>query len=144
MAYCTNANVASEFKDITFSSSTIVTDTEVDAFIAQVDAMIDGKLGNKYTVPITGSGALLIVKMISIYLTAYRVQSILELKTGETDKETSARNKNKDSAEKMLEDIFSGKMKLTDATLSTSHDGVKGYTYSNDIEAAASVTTDMW
>ena len=52
MAYSTNAQVASEFKSITFSSSTSVTDTEVDRFIVEADEEINYKIGRVYVVPI--------------------------------------------------------------------------------------------
>lgn len=83
MAYCTVTDVASEFKSITFSSTTPVTDTEVTNFIAMDEAVINGRLGLKYTVPITGTSSLLIMKKISLLLVVGKVKNLMAVKSGE-------------------------------------------------------------
>jgi len=144
MAYCSASNVTNEFKSITFDSNTPVTSSDIAEFIAQIDAYIDGKLYFRYTTPITGANSLLILKSISTYLVASRVSKILELKTGETDKNQLVIDKNKKDATNMLKEIFDGSLVLSDATLRSANCGVYGYTYDNDVEASVNVTDDQW
>ncbi len=144
MAYCTNAHVASEFKDIVFSSGTVVTDTEVDRFIAEQDAVINGKVGLKYEVPLTGASSLLIARMICTALVAARISKIIAMKTGKPPKDQARINDEGDSAMKMLGEIVSGKLLLSDSDLAVSHDGVSSYNYNNDITHSFDVTTQQW
>ncbi len=72
MAYSTNSDIQSEFKSLTYNSNGI-TSAEVDAFIEQEDAFIDGIVGRKYETPVTGTYALRIMKTISVQLVASRV-----------------------------------------------------------------------
>lgn len=86
MAYSLNSEVASLFRDITFSSTTAVTDTEVDNIIDEVDAEINGLLYDHYEVPITGVESLKIMKMISRYKAGHVVKTILEVNEQTSDK----------------------------------------------------------
>jgi len=144
MAYCTTANVQSEFKDITFSASTSITSTEISDFIDQADAEINGRVGLVYVTPITGSIALLIIKSISIGIVTQRVKDILAVKTGNPDVEQEGRTNSAIAARKMLDEIVSGKMLLTDAVKRSSGDGVKSYTSINNIEHVFEKETNQW
>lgn len=144
MAYCTTTQVQGEFKNITFSASTSVTDTEVSAIISEVDAEIDGRLGVKYVTPITGTNALLICRTISIYLVAARVSKIQEIKTGEADKDQPRRVEEKLAALQMIKDIIDGKILLSDAIARSSYNGVRGYTYENSVESLIDVESEQW
>ena len=70
MAYCTEAQVEGEFKSVDFGASTAVTSDDITRFIEEADAFIDGKIGVRYVVPITGSISLLIIRTIAISLIA--------------------------------------------------------------------------
>lgn len=144
MAYSTTTQIQSEFKDITFSSTSAVTDTEVADIISMTDAEIDGRLGVRYTVPITGTSSLLICRTISTFITAARVSKIIEVKTGESDRDMPRRIEERNNALKMIEDIVSGKMLLSDAVAKGSKRGVRSYTYENDIQPAIDVTQEQW
>lgn len=128
MAYCTQAQIESEFKSMTFSATTPVTDTDITRFIVEADAKIDSKLAVKYTTPITGANSLIVVRTIAIKLIKHRIERIINVKTpsaaGNQGEETSLL----DEAEKELDDLAKGMAVLTDATLATSADGVKSYT----------------
>lgn len=143
MAYCTNTDVSSEFKGITFSSSTPVTADEVTEFIAQSDAVIDGYLNNKYVTPITGASSLAIVKMISIYMVSKRVKAILRVKTGGTG-ETENRGDFEDMAKSLINDLKSSKLNLPDATLVQSGGGIDSYTNTNDVPHIFDRDKDQW
>lgn len=144
MAYSTTNQIQSEFKDITFSATSSVTDTEVTEIISMTDAEIDARLGVKYEVPITGTSALLICRTISTYISAARISKIVEVKTGEADKDMPRRIEERNAALKMIEDIVAGKMLLSDATSRSTRGGVRSYNYDNDIEAEIDVTKDQW
>ena len=143
MAYCLNSDIASEFKNITFNASTSVTDTEVDELIAQSDEIIDGYLTNKYTVPITGAKALKVVKRISIGLTVQRLIPILRVKTGvdKLDQDTQSISTN---AERLLKDIISGSLDLSDAEKASTGQGFKSYANDNSLEHKFQRGIDQW
>ena len=142
MAYCTEAQIEGEFKDIDFDSTSKVSSDDITRFIAETDALIDSKVGLRYVVPITGATSLLLMRMICIFIIKERVNSIIEVKASEPGKNQETEKVN--AGMKMLEDIVEGKMLLSDSTLIASHDGVKGYTYSNDVETVFDVETEMW
>lgn len=143
MAYSTSSDIASEFKNITFDSNTSLTDTEVTEFIVQTDAIIDGYLNNKYSVPITGSTALSIVKRISIGLTVRRIIPILRVRTGVENLEQDTQSV-MDDAQKLLDDIIAGKIELTDASKASSSHGFKSYSYDNSLEYKFKREEDQW
>lgn len=144
MAYCTNAQVSSEFKGITFSASSSITDTEVDRFIEEADAEIDGKVSQVYTTPITGTVSLIIVRTISIWLVKDRINKILAVKTGNDEDNQSGEESLGSRARQMLNDIVDRKLDLPDATLVTASDGVKDYNYANSIEPTFKRGTVQW
>lgn len=150
MAYSTNADIASEFKDITFSATTKVTDTEVDGFIAQTDQEINGIIGVKYRVPITDVTALELLKSISISIVAARVASILRVKTPSPDpNQDSKGEKGEIWGRKMLDKISKGKVLLLDATgdeieLATTHDGIRSFNVDTDQQYTFKKNVDQW
>lgn len=129
MSYCTYSDVAKEFKSITFSSSTAVTDSQVTAFIAQADAVINAKIGLKYAMPITDTDALTILKMISVGMVADRVRDIVKTQSGDAQTSQQARPRGgattPASPWAMLDSIVKGDMLLGSAALASSADGVK-------------------
>lgn len=144
MAYCTEAQVEGEFKDVDFSASTVVTSDDITRFIAEADALIDGHLAGKYDTPITGATSLLIVRTISVLLVASRVRKILEVKGGDSSKGQAPKASEKKQAMSMLKQIKEGKILLTDATLANSYDGVKSYTSANDVTPETDVEEELW
>ena len=140
--YATAAQVETEFKGVTFSSSTQPTSTELSTMITEASAEIDARLAVKYTTPITGTNALVVVRSICVQLLKGRVNEIRGIKTGgDDDKDYTDPSK---LARDMLDKLASGKMKLTDATLAATADGVKSYTYTNSIEPNFDVEESQW
>src|ERR1035437_4082852 len=81
MAYCTNAEVSADFKNITFGVTGNVTSSAVDQFIAEADALINAYIGTVYTVPVTASGdGLNLLKLCSRSLVTGRIKKIMEVK----------------------------------------------------------------
>ena len=131
MAYCTQAQVESEFADITFSSTTKVTDTDVARFIAETDALIDGRLGLKYQVPIVGASSLVIVRMIAIAIVAARVRKILEIQNSTPGTSQQVQGKDQFDPWKALDQIVKGELKLSDSSLASTEDGIASYVAEN-------------
>lgn len=139
MAYCTNTHISSEFKDITFSTTTAVKDTEIDDWILQAGALIDGYVSSKYEVPVTGASSLLLLKMICIWLVKSRILSVLSVKTPQdkTKQDPDGPSLLKQAMD-LLKLIKSGQLPLTDAVSISTDDGLSSYlmneTISHDFE----------
>lgn len=134
MAYTTVDKVKSLFRRLeinaatgTSSLDTVVTTEEVDEFILEVDAEIDAKLSDHYTVPITGVEALKIVGKISRMKVAHMIKTILETTGQLSDRSQEVQTNLELKADKMLKEtipIWDSKccewvdpiLQLTDAT----------------------------
>lgn len=149
MAYATSTDIASEFKNITFDSSSAVTDAEVDGFIEQEEAVINATISNRYEIPVTGTEALKVLKKVTIDYVACRVAKILNLKKDipipekfvpQTLNECAAFRE----SQKLLFKIRDGKMILADAEAVSSEQGVKSYNASNNICPLWERDTKQW
>ncbi len=127
-AYFTVADVQSEFRSITFSTTTTPTLATVTAFVAQACVEIETKVGMKYAVPVTAADAVTLLQQIGISLVAGRVKNILPVKTGSEEVNTGGRGRPGDAmikwARDTLEQIRLGNLALQGATLAGSADGV--------------------
>lgn len=151
MAYSTAAQVASEFKSITFSSSTSVTDTEVDRFIDEADEVINSRIGLKYSLVdditlVDNPLAFPILRQISIWLVADRLREIMQVKDiGDDRIKQGARAPNSAArAEKMLDAIAKGTLLLRDVDLNTTHDGFKSFATDEGLEHQFKKDVDQW
>lgn len=142
MAYCTSANVQSEFKNLVFSATSTVQSAECDDFIAQADARINSILGARYVVPVTGTTALLIVKTFSIRIVTNRIKRILAIRAGLTELETFAEEDTE--IEDALKEFASGEATLVDAVLLVSGGGVASYNVDNEITQTIDPTDQQW
>lgn len=150
MPYCTKDEVKAELKALTTTSTTpIVSDANLDAWISQSDAEIDSRLATKFVVPITGTESLKIVKTISTYIVAERAARKLELMASppiQTEGKTIitiGKGTAKDGR-KMIEDIMEGKMVLSDATLKSSSMGIRSHNVSCEQEHKYKRNRDQW
>lgn len=145
MSYATTDQVQSEFKDVDFADAdAAITTTEVDRFLEEADAEIDINLSAVYQTPITGTQALVVVRMIAIWLTKSRVAEILRVKTGRPESDQDGEGGTAERARTMLRDLATGKLQLTDAVSSTSGGGVRSYTAENSIENVFDTTKQQW
>jgi hypothetical protein len=145
MAYCTNAQVAAEFKNLSFSSSSTPTDTTVDRFIEEADAEINARIGLKFDVPVTGAQALIIARQLSIDIVSERVRRIIRVKTGaEPTRQDGRDGDTAKEARERIEQIVKGTFLLSDATLVSSSDGLFSYNVSEDEEHTFEKGTDQW
>lgn len=143
MSYCTTTDVTNEFRKLALNDETVST-TKVTAWITQADAYINGKLGLRYQVPITGTESLKIVGLIATWLVAGRVKDTLEIQSGSPKAEQSTKGDLGAKAEKMLKEIVAGEMKLSDATLATSADGVRSFNVDESEEHTFKKGEDQW
>ena len=140
MAYCTEANIESEIQ-MDFSATTELTSTELASIIAETDAEIDSKLGDKYVVPITGSTALILMRRIAVLINTGKVQELYGFKY---DKEAETETKQSAPARllrgmRMLNDLVKGITTLcyttNGATLRVANQKVAS-SYDDDVKAS--------
>ncbi len=144
MAYCTEAEVASEFKDVTFSTTTAVTTADVTRFIEEADAEINGRVGLIYQTPIVSTEGVKVTRLISIGIVSRRIKTILAVKTG-SEKADQGSAENADTFRRMLTMIVKGEMILAGAVKLSTGDGVQSYNSSSaGIENTFKKGEDQW
>lgn len=144
MAYSTLAQVTSEFKGATFSSTSPVTDTDVSRFIDEADAEIDSVLAGKYAVPITGTASLVVVRSISIAIAADRVRGILANKSGDEKKNQIPGKSAAEVARARLKDLAEGKARLSDAPLVNANNGIQSFVVQDSFCPTFKRDEDQW
>lgn len=134
-AYATTAEVQEEFKAIDFTSSTTaVTTTEIDRFLLEAQAEIHTYLATRYTIPITGTEALVVMRTISIWLVKSRIVMIMRQKQVDVkgDQDVGPVSLRKQAID-WLKMLASGKMVLSDApVIATNHGGMDSYLAGKD------------
>lgn len=120
MAYCATTDVQAEFKNIDFTSGFVTTAT-VTQFINEASALIDSKVGMRWTVPITGNAdSLALLSLFCRTLVADRVRGILANKQQtNTDPNKQVKSDGYSVRDVMaaLEQIAKGLMQLPGAVL---------------------------
>lgn len=113
MAYTTVDNVKSMFRGISIEpttddeqTDTAVTTEDVERFIDEVDAEINGLLYEYYETPITGTNALLIVGRISTYKVAHIIKTILESTEQTSDKAAEVQTNLEKKANQLIDQII--------------------------------------
>ena len=133
--YTTVSKVQAEFKSVTFATTTVPTLANVGDYLSDADAEIDCTLSVKYQTPITGTQALILIAMIEVWLVKDRILNVIKVKTGKNSEDQDGATNYRDKAMKVLNSLAAGTMKLTDATLVNSNDGVRSYTNENPTTA---------
>lgn len=146
MAYATFGDVASEYKDIAFTSTTKVTDTEVSEFITQTENRINAEISNRYSVPVaSGTMAASILKTISIWLVKCRINSILSVKSPvDSTKQEPDGKTICEKAEDMLKAIVLGTLGLPDAEASGLTGGMESFLMNEDVEYQFQRDENAW
>ena len=136
-AYCVNADVRLEFKNIDFTKTdAAVSSSTVDEWIAQASSEIDNRLSAKYQTPFTtgtniADVGMSLIKQICIWLVSQRVTDTLESKTVRADVATAIKTDTATRARKMIQDIVDGNLPLIGALPATAPDGVDSYVSSH-------------
>ena len=138
--YCTVANVEARIKGIIFATDTVIKRTEVEGFITGNSAVIDSRINTLYSVPVTGTVSLEIVKKICVYLTLAEIMPVIEQGLSKEDITTIDYI---GRANDMLEKIESGETDLIDASKRTSSN-FYNYNVTNSIEPVVEKDETQW
>jgi hypothetical protein len=118
MAYCTTNDVDRLLKWFEFSASSKITTTELTTyFIPEVDAIINAKLSNTYTVPITDSDDLEVIKYAACRMVACEVAHVLILQSRGNLEIPNIVQRWCDKAKETLEGIIDQSIPLPNSTL---------------------------
>ena len=147
MAYTTYTEIQSDFKDITFNTTSNVSSNDVSQFIVEADALINAYVGSRYTVPVTSGDGLNFLKLLSRSLVTARIKKILEVKQ---EKSTDA-NQNvvgvllsPSQVMKILEQIRDDKLSLAGASDLVSSNGFYSNNVAEGIEPVFEKNTTQW
>lgn len=148
MAYCAYTDVHGDFKSTTFSSTTLVTSTQVTQFIVEADALINSYVGARWETPITAdASALALMQLISRTLVADRVRSILENKQV-TNVDANANVKQQgfktSDAMKILQDIKNGEIQISGGTPILANAGFYSNNQNNSVSGTMKKNTKQW
>ena len=108
--YCAVTDVEAYYNGVDFDSTTYVTETEVTAFITQETSFIDANLKRKYSLPISDSDDLNILKLICAKLVVGTIDEIIREKSPVEGQERG-RNYRKEALN-LLKDVSTGKLIL--------------------------------
>lgn len=144
MAYSVYGDIANEFKDLTISADVRVTPDKVTEYISQTDAMINGMIGNRYIIPVTGTESLKVLKLICIKIVSNRIAKIMEVKTPKDENNQSSVKLLEPTPMEMLEAIADGSLILSDAILRDSQNGVGSYALKHCIPNTFKKGCDQW
>lgn len=119
-AYATHADIDPYFIDYAISGTSTLTDSQIDAICVTEQAEVDGILeaSTGYTVPITGTSSLAIMKKLIALRTAAAVWRRIHVTT-QSDQATMADAWRKE-ADGMLDKILARDIILSDAPLGAS------------------------
>lgn len=140
-AYCTNADVAAEFKNIDFTKAdAAVSSSKVDEWIAQASSEINNRLSVRYLVPFTtaptrniSDDGISLIKQCCIWLVAQRVTDAVESKTVRQETNSAIKTDTASRARKILQEIAANTLPLIGATPAKTSDGSTSYISSNEI-----------
>lgn len=125
MSYANRDDIASEFKRLSFTGNDpVISESEVDKFIEEAEALINSFVCVRYNVPVLGVQSVLILKKITIDFVSFRVEKILRIKNpsislrGDSSKgfeQSSMRAQAYEESKNLLSLIRDAKAKLPDA-----------------------------
>lgn len=145
MAYSTYGDIQAEIKGLDLSDqSAALQAVQVTAFIAQGDAEIDSRLSVKYQTPVAGTQALTVLKTISTYLAVERCLNFLEIKGPDASSSQAGQKSYDKLARQMLTDLATDKMRLIDAPLLQSANGIRSGNVDNGYCPFFDITTRQW
>jgi phage gp36-like protein len=128
--YCEKQDVINDFKSLTVSDTSIITNHKLDDIIEEESNYIDSYISQRYVIPITSPKARNILKRICVFRVSERIKNIIEVKSNATQVNSEEKNSNTyvRTPNHDLVDIAKGKMLLIGATLKSNDLGVKSFT----------------
>jgi hypothetical protein len=146
MAYVTYSNVQTEFKNITFGSTTFPTSTTVTTLCDEEGERVDTILGAFITTPVsatTSPNFYKVIQRVVKMLVKHRIENIINTKTGAESDQDQPPNLEKLAKDELREYIDN--RTFSDAVRkSTNEYGASDYNYTNDIEAEIDVAAEQW
>jgi len=140
--YCLVSDIENWFPGVTFDNTTTkISKNFVRNLITRHSAYIDTRLANAYTVPITGSNSLQLVKEICEYFTIADVENILNTGLGRIS--DLVKKDYRKLGEQKLKSIENGETELTDAQSNSSSDFYNN-NVENSIEFTVKKETKQW
>ncbi len=147
MAYTTYTEIQSDFKDITFSTTTNVTATDVTQFIVEADSLVNAYVAKRYTVPVTAGDGLNLLKLCSRSLVTARIKRLMEVvqeKSTEANQAVQGVLLSPTAVMKILTDIRDDLIDLTGATLLESSRGFYSKNVAEEITPTIEKSTKQW
>ena len=146
MAYATPSQVQDEFKSVDFTASGVaITTAKVTEWISQAEAYINAKISGRYTVPVTATDAVPLLRMISISIVKCRIEKILSVKAPiDPNKQATDVPDCYKRWDDMLDKIAKGSLPLPGADASSAGGGWDSELVDQDIETEFDVTEDNW
>lgn len=136
MAYTDTAKIKAMLKDVKITSSTSPATTDVNQFIVEEEAVINGMLSEIYVTPITGAQSVAILSKVATLKVSQRIKDVIQIQGEGDGKDRDAFTNWSVMADKIMKDLLptakiSGgkslslkpKVYLTDATLNKGHHG---------------------
>lgn len=145
-AYASVNDVKSEFKNLTISTDTPITTSEVNSFIDQEEAYVNSRLSGLYEIPITGTESLKIMKMITVWCVADRIREIMQVKNisePKVQQGTRAGGSCK-RAREILKELRSRDTVLEDAVFKSTDGGFDSFTVQQGLENKFKKNVDQW
>jgi len=147
VSYTTADEVAADFKDITFTTSSLVKTADVEGFIAEADALINAYVGTVFTVPVASGGGLTLLKLCSRSLVTARIKRSLETKQEKNptpDQNVLGVLLSPTQVMKILADIRDKKISLEGATPLLTGSGFYSENVANDVEPVMKKDERQW
>jgi len=113
MAYATMSDLTADFKEVTFDSTTAITDTDAQGFLDRSSEIIDGYIANKYEVPVvTGTKGMALLKEICLWLAKSKIMEELKIGAGPKGERSESVKTIETRAYKALDELKKGIMTL--------------------------------
>jgi len=144
MAYCTEAQVQAEFKQLDITSTTAIKTANVAEWIAEADAEINAIIGTRYQVPVANGEALTLCRMMSRALVANRVAAVLKIKSGNDKADQDAQRMSREDVLKLANKIGNGAIEFPGGELVNGDGGIKSYVASNTVERTFKRGEKQW
>lgn len=147
-AYCQVSDVQSDFKSISFTSGSNVTDAAVTGFITEASALIDSYVGQRWVTPISGdAGSLALMSLYCRTLVSERIRGIMANKqTTNADANQEVRGVGYKTSDVMqaLKDISTGLIQLSGASLVNANASFKSNNFDRGIQARFHKNRRQW
>lgn len=144
--YTSVSAIQSEFKSVTFTTTSAVTTDDVNEFINQEEAALESEVCSIYSVPIVSDRGVAMMKLMATLMVKARIVDILQVKTGDAKADQASSGQPlRDRVKELMDKIISKKVQFSsDEPLVQSSGGVQSYASSNDLTPEFRSGEDQW